>query len=50
MHEHQLSHFLDEMYMNMKRDKLEDKMVVRQVVVQAESKKGKDCMVNCLVV
>ena len=34
----------------MKRDKLEDKMVVRQVAVQGESKEGRDCMAKRLVV
>ena len=47
---HKLGHFLVVTCKDMKRDKLEDKMVVRQVVVQAESKEGRDCMVKHLVV
>ena len=47
---HESDHFLVVMCKDMKRDKLEDKMVVRQVVVQEESKEGRDCMVKRLVV
>ena len=47
---HELGHFLVVTCKDMKRDKLEDKTVVRQVVVQAESKEKKDCMVNVFVV
>ena len=43
-------HFLVVTCKDMKSDKLEDKMVVRQVVVQAESKEGKDRMVKDLLV
>ena len=50
MHVHELGHFLVAMCKDTKRDKLEDKMAVRQVVVQAESKKGRNCMVKHLVV
>ena len=35
MYVHELGYFLAVMCKDMKRDKLEDKMVVRQVVVQA---------------
>ena len=47
---HESGHFLVVTCKDMKRDKLEDKMVVRQVVVQAESKEERDCMVKDLVV
>ena len=47
---HELGHFLVVTCKDMKRDKLEDKMVVGHVVVQAESKEEMDCMVKDLVV
>ena len=50
MHVHESGYFLVVTSKDMKRDKLEDKMVERQVVVQAESKEGRDCMVKDLVV
>ena len=49
MQVHKSGHFLVVMCKDMKRDKLEDKMVVRQVVVQAESKEGRDCTGKDLV-
>ena len=47
---HELGHSIVVTCKNMKIDKLEDKMVVRPVVVQVESKEGRDCMVKDLVV
>ena len=47
---HELGHFPVVTCKDMKRDMLDDKMVVRQVVVKAGSKKGRDCMVKDLVV
>ena len=47
---HKSGHFLVVMCKEMERDKLEDNMVARQVVVKAESKEGRDCMVKDLVV
>ena len=47
---HKSGHFLVVTCKDMKQDKLEDKMTVRQVVVQAESKEGRDCVVKNLVV
>ena len=47
---HELGHFLVVTCKDMKRDKLEDKLVVRQVAVQAESKEETDCVVKDLVV
>ena len=49
MHVHKLGHFLILMCKGMERDKIEDNRAVRQVVVQAESKEGRDCMVKDLV-
>ena len=50
MHVHESGHLLVETCKDMKRDKLiEDKMVLRQVVVPAESKEGRDCMAKHLV-
>ena len=50
MHVREWGHSIVVMCKDMKSDKIEDKMVVRQVVVQAESKEGRDCMVIYLVV
>ena len=47
---HELGHFLVVTCKDMKRDKFDDKMVVRQVVVKAGSKEVRDCMVKDLVV
>ena len=47
---HELGQFPVATCKDMKRDALDDKMVVRQVVVKAGSKEGRDCMVKYLVV
>ena len=47
---HESGHFLAVMCKDTKREKLEDKVVVRQVVVQVESKEERHCMVKDLVV
>ena len=47
---HESGHFFAVMCKDMKREKLKDKMVVRQVVVQVESKEERDCKVKDSVV
>ena len=47
---HESGHFLVVKCKDMKRDKLEDKMVVKEVVVQVESKERSDCVVKDLVI
>ena len=47
---HESGHSIVVMCKDMKRDKLEDKTLVRHFVLQAESKEGRDCMVKDLVV
>ena len=50
MHEQKSCHFLVVKCKDVKCGKLEDKMVVRHVVVQVEGKEGRNCMVKDLAV
>ena len=49
MYVHELGHSIVVTCKEMERDKMDNKMVVRKVVVQAKSKEGKDCMAKYLV-